>query len=83
VTIRIICNTCAQEDPWNAIGAGALTGGFLQLRSGFKSAAKSAAFGGILLVNGGNNFARTARLHRIETAPVYLSDDIDMISSSA
>lgn len=39
-----------QEDPWNAIGAGALTGGFLQLRSGFKSAAKSAAFGGILLV---------------------------------
>lgn len=38
-----------KEDPWNAIGAGALTGGFLQLRSGFKSAAKSAAFGGILL----------------------------------
>jgi import inner membrane translocase subunit TIM17 len=38
-----------KEDPWNAIGAGALTGGFLQLRSGFKSAAKSAAFGGVLL----------------------------------
>ncbi len=43
-------SSIAQEDPWNAIGAGALTGGFLQLRSGFKSAAKSAAFGGILLV---------------------------------
>ncbi len=39
-----------QEDPWNAIGAGALTGGFLQLRFGLKSAAKSAAFGGFLLV---------------------------------
>jgi mitochondrial import inner membrane translocase subunit TIM17 len=39
-----------QEDPWNAIGAGALTGGFLQLRHGLKSAAQSAAFGGFLLV---------------------------------
>lgn len=39
-----------QEDPWNAIGAGALTGGFLQLRFGLSSAAKSAAFGGFLLV---------------------------------
>lgn len=38
-----------KEDPWNAIGAGALTGGFLQLRSGLRSAAKSAAFGGVLL----------------------------------
>mmetsp|Transcript_19725 Transcript_19725/g.42842 ORF Transcript_19725/g.42842 Transcript_19725/m.42842 type:complete len:252 (+) Transcript_19725:277-1032(+) len=38
-----------KEDPWNAIGAGALTGGFLQLRFGLKSAAKSAVFGGFLL----------------------------------
>ncbi|KAJ9527626.1 hypothetical protein QJQ45_025905 [Haematococcus lacustris] len=38
-----------KEDPWNAIAAGALTGGFLQLRFGLKSAAKSAAFGGVLL----------------------------------
>lgn len=38
-----------KEDPWNAIAAGALTGGFLQLRFGLKSAAKSAAFGGFLL----------------------------------
>lgn len=38
-----------KEDPWNAIGAGALTGGFLQLRFGLSSAAKSAAFGGFLL----------------------------------
>lgn len=39
-----------QEDPWNSISAGALTGGFLQLRTGLRSAAKSAAFGGVLLV---------------------------------
>lgn len=38
-----------KEDPWNAIWAGACTGGFLQLRFGLKSAAKSAAFGGFLL----------------------------------
>lgn len=39
-----------QEDPWNSIAAGALTGGFLQLRTGLRSSAKSAAFGGALLV---------------------------------
>lgn len=38
-----------KEDPWNSIGAGALTGGILQLRSGLRSAARSAAFGGVLL----------------------------------
>lgn len=38
-----------KEDPWNAIGAGAMTGGFLQLRTGLKSAARSAVFGGVLL----------------------------------
>lgn len=38
-----------KEDPWNSIAAGALTGGFLQLRTGPRSAARSAAFGGILL----------------------------------
>jgi import inner membrane translocase subunit TIM17 len=38
-----------KEDPWNSIAAGALTGGFLQLRTGPASAAKSAAFGGVLL----------------------------------
>ncbi|PNW77806.1 hypothetical protein CHLRE_10g452650v5 [Chlamydomonas reinhardtii] len=38
-----------KEDPWNAIGAGAMTGGFLQLRFGLGSAAKSAMFGGFLL----------------------------------
>lgn len=38
-----------KEDPWNAIGAGFLTGGFLQLRSGLKSAARSAVVGGLLL----------------------------------
>ena len=37
------------EDPWNSIAAGALTGGFLQLRTGLRSSAKSAAFGGVLL----------------------------------
>lgn len=38
-----------QEDPWNSIAAGALTGGFLSLRTGMRSAARSAAFGGVLL----------------------------------
>ncbi|KAL4431124.1 hypothetical protein ABPG75_006380 [Micractinium tetrahymenae] len=38
-----------KEDPWNSIAAGALTGGFLQLRTGLKSAGKSAVFGGVLL----------------------------------
>ena len=38
-----------QEDPWNSIAAGAMTGGFLSLRTGMRSAAKSAAFGGVLL----------------------------------
>lgn len=38
-----------KEDPWNSIAAGALTGGFLQLRTGARSAAQSAIFGGVLL----------------------------------
>lgn len=38
-----------KEDPWNSIAAAALTGGILQLRTGPRSALKSAAFGGILL----------------------------------
>eukprot|EP00803_Ostreobium_quekettii_P004660 evm.model.scf_1683EXC.10 EVM.evm.TU.scf_1683EXC.10 scf_1683EXC:26534-30752(-) len=38
-----------KEDPWNSIGAGALTGGVIQLRSGLKAAGRSAAFGGVLL----------------------------------
>ena len=38
-----------KEDPWNSIAAGALTGGFLQLRTGLRSSARSAAFGGVLL----------------------------------
>ena len=42
---------CVQEDPWNSIGAGFLTGGFLQLRTGPRSALQSAVFGGVLLVN--------------------------------
>ena len=46
-------HSAVQEDPWNSIAAGALTGGFLQLRTGTRSAARSAAFGGILLVSCG------------------------------
>ncbi|WIA30470.1 hypothetical protein OEZ86_000554 [Tetradesmus obliquus] len=38
-----------KEDPFNAIMAGALTGGFLQLRSGLRPAFRSAVFGGALL----------------------------------
>jgi hypothetical protein len=40
-----------QEDPFNAIIAGTLTGGFLQLRSGLRPAFRSAVFGGMLLVS--------------------------------
>ena len=47
----LTCASVLQEDPWNSIAAGALTGGFLQLRMGAKSAARSAAFGGVLLVS--------------------------------
>ena len=38
-----------KEDPWNPILSGALTGGILQVRYGFASAARSAAFVGLLL----------------------------------
>ncbi|XP_021741407.1 mitochondrial import inner membrane translocase subunit TIM17-2-like [Chenopodium quinoa] len=38
-----------KEDPWNSIFAGAATGGFLQMRQGLRSSARSAAFGGVLL----------------------------------
>lgn len=38
-----------KEDPWNSIGAGALTGGFLQLRQGAAAAGRSALMGGVLL----------------------------------
>ncbi|EIE27129.1 Tim17-domain-containing protein, partial [Coccomyxa subellipsoidea C-169] len=41
-----------KEDPWNSIAAGALTGGFLQLRTGTPPLHlnfESAAFGGVLL----------------------------------
>lgn len=38
-----------KEDPWNTIASGFLTGGFLQLRQGPKSALQSAVIGGALL----------------------------------
>jgi len=38
-----------KEDPWNSIVAGAATGGFLSLRAGARTAARSAVFGGVLL----------------------------------
>lgn len=38
-----------KEDPWNAIAAGATTGGVLACRSGWKSIGKNALVGGILL----------------------------------
>lgn len=38
-----------QEDPWNAIIAGAATGGFLQIRSGPRPAFRAAVMGGVLL----------------------------------
>ncbi|OLY79449.1 Mitochondrial import inner membrane translocase subunit tim17 [Smittium mucronatum] len=38
-----------KEDPWNSIAAGALTGGMLASRGGWKTASVSAVFGGVLL----------------------------------
>ncbi|KAK9675868.1 hypothetical protein RND81_11G037000 [Saponaria officinalis] len=38
-----------KEDPWNSITAGALTGGFLQMRQGVRAAGRSAAVGAVLL----------------------------------
>ena len=38
-----------KEDPWNAIMAGALTGGTLAARNGFAASMKSAMFGGVIL----------------------------------
>ncbi|KAL3532534.1 hypothetical protein ACH5RR_006055 [Cinchona calisaya] len=38
-----------KEDPWNSIIAGAFTGGFLQLRQGFRAASQAALFGGLCL----------------------------------
>lgn len=51
LAVSQLMTAAQQEDPWNSIAAGAATGGFLQLRTGMRSAAKSAAFGGVLLVS--------------------------------
>ncbi len=39
-----------KEDPWNSIGAGAVTGGFFSLRAGMKFGSRSAIFDGVWLV---------------------------------
>ncbi|KAK9697592.1 hypothetical protein RND81_08G047300 [Saponaria officinalis] len=38
-----------KEDPWNSIAAGALTGGFLQMRQVVRAAGRSATVGAVLL----------------------------------
>jgi hypothetical protein len=38
-----------KDDPWNSIGAGAVTGGFLSLRAGMKFGSRSAICDGVLL----------------------------------
>ena len=38
-----------KEDPWNAIAAGAMTGGTLAVRAGAKAVGKNALIGGVLL----------------------------------
>uniref|UniRef100_A0A7S3VX80 Uncharacterized protein n=1 Tax=Strombidinopsis acuminata TaxID=141414 RepID=A0A7S3VX80_9SPIT len=38
-----------KEDPWNSIASGALTGGVLAARGGWRAASRSAAMGGFLL----------------------------------
>ena len=36
-----------KEDPWNSIASGALTGGVLAARGGWRAASRSAAVGGV------------------------------------
>lgn len=38
-----------QDDPWNAICSGFVTGGILQIRSGPQSAFRNAMIGGVML----------------------------------
>ena len=59
-----------QEDPWNSIAAGFLTGGFLQLRTGPRSAAQSAVFGGVLLVG---NSALKSKSEQLPVEPGFQS----------
>ncbi|KAK1265067.1 Mitochondrial import inner membrane translocase subunit TIM17-2 [Acorus gramineus] len=55
-----------KEDPWNSIVAGAASGGLLKFRQGFRPAARSAAFGGVILaIVEGAGFA----LNRAHSAP--------------
>jgi hypothetical protein len=44
-------------DPWNSIGAGAVTGGFLSLQAGMKFGSRCAIFDGMLLalIDGAGN----------------------------
>lgn len=49
--LLLLLSNTQQEDPFNAIMAGALTGGFLQLRAGLRPAFRSAVVGGVLLVS--------------------------------
>jgi len=45
----LFAHTRKREDPWNAIGAGAATGGTLALRAGPKAVGTNAVIGGVLL----------------------------------
>ncbi|XP_073129534.1 mitochondrial import inner membrane translocase subunit TIM17-2-like [Henckelia pumila] len=60
-----------KEDPWNAILAGAATGGFLQMRQGFRAASRSALFSGVLLalIEGAG-----IMFNKIVNAPQYFPD---------
>merc|ERR1712137_1268205 len=60
-----------KEDPWNSIASGALTGGVLAARGGWRAASRSAAVGGVLLamIEGLNIFL--TRMMAEPTAPPY------------
>lgn len=62
-----------KEDPWNSIASGALTGGVLAARGGWRAASRSAAVGGVLLAMiEGLNICLTKMLAD-SSAPPYVS----------
>ncbi|KAK6248601.1 hypothetical protein QUC31_020166 [Theobroma cacao] len=64
-----------KEDPWNSIFAGAATGGFLQMRQGLGSSARSGLFGGVLLaLIEGAGIMLNKVLSAQENMPVMIED---------
>mmetsp|Transcript_40451 Transcript_40451/g.41266 ORF Transcript_40451/g.41266 Transcript_40451/m.41266 type:complete len:215 (+) Transcript_40451:161-805(+) len=70
-----------REDPWNAILAGAATGGVLAMRAGMKSAAQSALVGGVILaaIEGLNIAVQRVIMPYMERSQQQSNQVIDML----